>query len=193
MKKLTSYLFLLTSSFLLSSCGAEQEFTSWPCRFIYDNSIHLDQTLATATNPASTGIFCKITETTRGGSKYLVFENNQGLSSTQIETAAEFRNNLRLGLNNGIIVGFQNFGSFTAYDIQCINCVEKENNYSSPNYRLTMDQKGTGIATCSKCGRQYDLNNGGLITNGEQGDKSLQPYRNAQTSGPQGITTVLSE
>ena len=193
MKKLISYIFLLTSSILLSSCGAEQAFTTWPCRFIYDNSIHLDQTLATATNPASAGIFCKITETSRGGAKYLVFENNQALSSTQIETATELRSNLRLGLNNGIIVGFQTFGGFTAYDIQCINCVEKENNYSSPSYRLTMDKKGMGIATCSNCGRQYDLNNGGLITNGEKGDKSLQPYRNAQTSGPQGVTTVFSE
>jgi uncharacterized Zn-finger protein len=193
MKKFISNLFLLTSSFLLSSCGAEQEFTSWPCRFIYDNSIHLDQTLATATNSASSGIFCKITQTVKGGTKYLVFENNQGLSSTQIETATEIRSNLRLGLNNGIIVGFQNFGGFVAYDIQCINCVYKENNFSNPNYRLTMDQKGTGIATCSKCGKQYDLNNGGLIVNGEQGDRSLQPYRNAQTSGPQGVTTVLSE
>ena len=62
MKQLTSYLFLLVSSFFLYSCSADQEFTSWPCRFVYDNSISLDQTLATATNPDITGIFCKITE-----------------------------------------------------------------------------------------------------------------------------------
>lgn len=191
MKKFTSYLFLFTSSFLLSSCTAEQEFTTWPCRFVYDNSIHLDQTLATATNPAITGIFCKITERVQGGTKYLVFENNQGLSSEQRETAEDLRMNLRLGLNGGIIVGFSHFSGFAGYDIQCPNCVRKENNRTNPNYRVNMDSKG--IATCSKCKKQYDMNNGGLIINGEEGDKGLERYRNAQTTGPQGTTTIFSE
>ena len=191
MKSLIAKLLTLTACVLLSSCSAEQEFTTWPCRFVYDNSIHLDQTLATATNPDITATFCKITERVQGGTKYLVFENNQGLSSEQRETAEEQQRNLRLGLNGGIIVGFSHFSGFAAYDIQCPNCVRKENNRSNPNYRVIMDSKG--IATCSKCKKQYDMNSGGLILNGEKDDKGLERYRNAHTAGPQGTTTVFSE
>lgn len=190
MKKLFLLPFLFTL-LLLTGCTAEQEFTSWPCRFVYDNSIHLDQTLATATNADITGIFCKITERVQGGVKFLVFENNQGLSSEQRETAEDLQRNFRLGLNGGIIVGYSHFSGFAAYDIQCPNCVYKENNRTNPNYRVTMDNKG--IATCSKCKKQYDMNNGGLIVNGEEGDSGLERYRNAHTSGPMGTITVLSE
>ncbi|MBQ9678291.1 MAG: hypothetical protein IJV44_09175 [Prevotella sp.] len=195
MRKVILLPFYLFSLLLLTSCGAENEYTSWPCRFIYDNSIHLDQTLAVAINPVVHGIFCMITEESRGGSKYLIFENNQGASSRQIETAEELRNNLRLGLNNGIIVGVQNLGdySFTAYDVQCPNCVRRENNMASPNYRMILDKKGSGIVTCSKCGNKYDLNNKGLLIEGQEGDKGLSQYRNAHTAGPNGVVTVFSE
>lgn len=194
MKRITAYFLLLTSNIiLLSSCGAEQEFTSWPCRFIYDNSKHLDVTLSSATNPMVTGIFCKITQDSQGGTRYFFFENNQGSSSQQIVTAEELRQNMRIGLNNGIIVGVQNFGGFTAYDLQCPNCVRRENNYASPNYQLVMDKKGTGIVTCSKCEDKYDLNNGGLLVEGKEGDKGLSQYRNAHTQGANSLVTVFSE
>ena len=42
---------------------------------------------------------------------------------------------------------------------------------ASPAYRLVMDTKGSGIVSCSKCGDKYDLNNGGLIVEGKEGDK----------------------
>lgn len=192
MKKIASY-FLFLTSYLLVGCGAEQEFTSWPCRFIYDNSIHLDATLSSATNPMVTGIFCKITQESQGGTRYLVFENNQGSSTRQIVTAEELRQNLRIGLNNGIIVGVQNFGGFTAYDLQCPNCVRRENNYANPNYRLQLDSKGSGIVICSKCADKYDLNNGGLIVDGKEGDKGLSQYRNAHSQGANNMVTVFSE
>lgn len=178
---------------LLMGCEAESEFTSWDCYFVYDNSIHLDQVLASAANPAISGIFCKITEESQGGSRYLIFDNNQGASSRQRETAQDLRYNLRIGLNNGIIIGVQNFGGFAAYDLQCPNCVRKENNTVNPNYRLTLDTKGSGIATCPKCSNRYDLNNGGLIVEGKEGDKGLERYRNAHTSGPNGTITVFSK
>lgn len=195
MKRKTGYWLLVVGCWLMIGCGAETEFTSWPCRFVYDNSIHQEQTLATATNPMVTGIFCKITEESRGGVKALVFENNQGASTRKNETAEDLRNNLRLGLNNGIIVGVQSLGDFkfTAYDLQCPNCVRREKNYSSPNYRLTLDTKGSGYVTCSKCGDKYDMNNGGLLVEGKEGDTGLSRYRNAFTAGPLGVITVFSE
>ena len=193
MNKLTSYLLLLASCFLLSSCGAEQEYSSWSCRFIFNNGTYLDQTLGAAINPTITGIFCKVTEQSRGGTRYLIFENNQGASSQHQMMAEELRQNLRIGQNNGIIVGVQNFDGFTAYDLQCPNCARRENNYVTPYYPVTLDKKGSGIVTCSKCGDQYDLNNGGLLVKGQEGDKGLERYRNARTEGPTGRVVALSQ
>lgn len=193
MNKLTSYLLLLASCFLLSSCGAEQEYSSWSCRFIFNNGTYLDQTLGAAINPTITGIFCKVTEQSKGGTRYLIFENNQGVSSQHQMMAEELRQNLRIGQNNGIIVGVQNFDGFTAYDLQCPNCARRENNYVTPYYPVTLDKKGSGIVTCSKCGDQYDLNNGGLLVKGQEGDKGLERYRNARTEGPTGRVVVLSQ
>lgn len=186
-------LLVLLCAVLLTGCGAENEYSSWDCYFSYDNSLHLDQTLSSATNPAISGIFCKITERVQGGTKYLVFENNLGASSEQRETTEEARKNLRIGLNNGIIVGVQNYGGFTAYDLQCPNCVRRENNTVNPNYRLTLDTKGSGIVACPKCGNRYDMNSGGIVVEGKKGDKGLERYRNAKTSGPNGFITVLSK
>ena len=193
MNKLTSYPLLLASCFLLSSCGAEQEYSSWSCRFIFNNGTYLDQTLGAAINPTIPGIFCKVTEQSKGGTRYLIFENNQGASSQHQMMAEELRQNLRIGQNNGIIVGVQNFDGFTAYDLQCPNCARRENNYVTPYYPVTLDKKGSGIVTCSKCGDQYDLNNGGLLVKGQEGDKGLERYRNARTEGPTGRVVVLSQ
>lgn len=193
MRRFRSFLLPLAISLLLGACSAENEFSTWPCRFAYDNSINLDATLATAMDANSRGVFCQITESSRGGVKYLSFVNNQGEQSQRPETALEQQANFVLGLNNGIIVGYQTlvtegFGAgFAAYDVQCPNCVRSTGNDVNPNYRIVMSQ--TGIATCSKCGKKYDLNYGGIILNGEKGDKGLEKYR-AVTSGPWGLITV---
>ena len=190
MRKLLPLLTLL----LLMACKAENEFSTWPCRFAYDNAIHQEETLATAMEPNSRGVFCQITEHVQGGVKYLRFSNNQGLSSQLVETFTEQQANFVLGLNNGIIVGYQTFvndgfgAGFVAYDVQCPNCVRRQNNTISPNYRVVM--ANTGIAACSKCGLKYDLNNGGIVQNGQQEDKGLEKYA-ASTTGPFGYVTVF--
>lgn len=195
MNKPFSYLLLLTSYLLFLSCEAENEYSTWPCRFAYDNSVHQDATLASAMNVNVPGMFCLITESVRGGVKYLNFKSNHNTESSLAETEAEKRAEYILGLNNGIIVGFQNavlddFGNakFVAYDVQCPNCVRQYNNTISPNYGISMDDRG--IATCKKCGRQYDLNNGGVLQNGQEGDTGLEKYA-ASTSGPFGLLSVF--
>lgn len=181
-------------TFLLFSCNAEGEYSTWPCRFAYNNELYLDPTLASAMTPDSRGVFCKIWESSWGGVKYLNFENNHGQTSQKVETAMEqqSKNQFVIGINNGIIVGFQimntqPFGGFAAYDVQCPNCVRRENNTISPNYPVTMNS--SGIATCKKCGKKYDLNNSGIIQNGEDGDIGLQKYL-ASTTGPYGFISV---
>ncbi len=177
------------------ACTTDAEYSSWPCRFVYDNGVHLDQTLATATNSLSRGVFCHITETVRQGARHLVFTNSEGLSSTQRETAAENQSNYQLGLCNGIIVGFQTFntqpnGGFVAYDAQCPNCVRTGNAAGSSKYIVRMDSKG--MATCPNCNRQYQLNNRGIVVNGEKDDHKLEQYAQANTTGPTGILSVFS-
>ena len=169
---------ILAVGCLLSGCsGAEAEYSTWPCRFAFDR---LNPTLATSLNAGSRGVFCLITEQVQKGRKYLLFQNNIGLTSEpEPETAEEVQAKFILGLNNGIIVGFQTlitepYGGFVAYDVQCPNCVRNENNTINPNYRVTMDTKG--IATCPKCKKTYDMNNGGIITNGGEGDTGLEKY-----------------
>ena len=196
MKKQLSYFILLTFYLLLlSSCEAENEYSTWPCRFAYDNSTHQDATLASCMDVNVPGMFCLITESVRGGVKYLNFKSNYNTTSSQVETEAEKRAEYILGLNNGIIVGFQNavldaFGNalFVAYDVQCPNCVRQSGNTLSPNYGISMNDRG--IATCGKCGRKYDMNNGGVLQNGQKGDTGLEKYA-ASASGPFGHLSVF--
>jgi hypothetical protein len=156
--------------------------------------IHNDVTLASAMDANSRGIFCLITEYTRAGVRYLSFENSVGMKSEKVETAEEVEAKFILGLNNGIIVGFQTLntegttGGFVGYDVQCPNCVRRENNTVNPNYRVNMES--SGIATCTKCGKKYDMNNGGIIQNGEEGDRGLDKYV-ASTTGPLGVVSVF--
>ena len=195
MKRLFTYLLLLTSYFLLlTSCQADNEYSTWPCRFAYDNGTHQDATLSSCMDVNVPGMFCLITESVRGGVKYLNFKSNYNATSSQIETEAEKRAEYILGLNNGIIVGFQTLntdgvnGGFVGYDVQCPNCVRRENNTVNPNYRVTMES--SGIATCGKCGKKYDMNNGGIVQNGEEGDRGLDKYV-ASTTGPFGVVSVF--
>ena len=186
------FLYLLLSPFIFSSCKADSEYTTWPCRFAYDNSLHLDPTLASAMNIDSRGVFCKIWESSMGGLVLHVQSNQGGAATHQPVTEIERQTNYILGLNNGIIVGFQTmntqpYGGFVAYDAQCPNCVRRENNTINPKYPVSMST--SGIASCGVCGKKYDLNNGGIIQNGEEGDVGLQKYL-ATTTGPNGFLSV---
>ncbi len=143
----------------------------------------------------SRGVFCQISEESRGGVKYLNFATNSGLTSQQRELALELQSSFVLGINNGIIVGYQTFvtegayGGFIGYDVQCPNCVRNNNNYINPTYPVRM--ASSGIATCSKCGRKYDMNNGGIIQNGGEGDTGLEKYVATAPNGPQGYLNVF--
>ena len=180
-------------STVLCGCAAESEYSMWPCRFVYDNSVYLDPTLASAMTAESRGVFCNIWESTQGGALYLNFQNNMGQTTSKRETAMEQQAGYVLGLHNGIIVGFQTLntmpnGGFVAYDVQCPNCVRRENNTLNPKFAVSMNTNG--IATCPKCGKKYDLNNSGIVQNGEEGDTGLEKYV-ATTTGPYGFVSVV--
>ena len=105
---ISSFTFLISlfSFLIFVSCEAENEYSTWPCRFAYDNGVHQDATLGSAMDVNVPGIFCLITESVRGGVKYLNFKSNYNVTSSLAETEAEKRAEYILGLNNGIIVDF---------------------------------------------------------------------------------------
>ncbi len=188
MKRYTLLYYIGAVLLLFTSCGdAEYEYSSYSCYFIFDNTASRSALLATAMNQLSPGIFCHITMS----GNYFKFETN---ASSQTETVAmnaiDQNRTIELGAYNGsgIIVGYGNLNypaTFYAYDSQCPNCYKSE---YLPRYALTMDSSGK--AKCSKCQREYDMNNGGIVSSGEGGDKMIR-YR-ATTSGTFGVLSVVN-
>ena len=171
----------------LFSCNTEYEFSNIPCFLVIDNATHNDPTLAGSLNPMSSGIFCYISIISKSGVQYFAFTDNNGNNSTSIFNAIDSKRSLLPGINNGIFVGYSIFDPHVlyAYDRQCPNCTDPNSPIKQKN-PLTMSTNG--IATCAKCGRQYDMNNGGIISKGAAGEKMIR-YRVASTS-PFGVLNV---
>lgn len=187
MKK-ASYLLFSAILLLLSCSKAENEFSREACFFIFDNATHQDMTLASAMNNASPGVFCRVTKGMKSGATTFSFANNQGLSSSAIANAVDMKRSIVLGINNGLIVGFGNLNmpaTFYAYDAQCPNCTDPD---AVPLRNHPLEMTSAGLAICNTCHRSYDMNNGGIITAGEQGKKLIR-YRGS-TTGPLGVLSV---
>ena len=189
MKKKIVLLALLTGMFSLFGCGnTENEFTVGTCYFVYDNSVHQDATLASAMNPSAPGIFCIVTKSMRNGANYFDFTSSAGQTSSKIFNALDERRTLALGYNGSIIVGFGALSQpavFYAFDRECPNCFDPN---AIPIKSRPLSLTTTGLATCGVCHRNYDLNNNGFISSGDDG-KRLTRYR-AATTGPFGILSV---
>lgn len=175
----------------LAACDtADSEYSQESCYFVFDNSVHQDPTLASAMNPNAPGIFCRITESKKSGATIFTFESNQGGNpTTQTANAIDNQRARKLGQQKGIIVGYGN-GDITnpifyAYDNQCPNCMTTS---GLQNNQLTMSD--TGIATCAKCSRTYDMNNGGYETSGREGEYTRLIRYRATTTGALGILSV---
>lgn len=191
-KKISERIIILSALFMLIACKdvIDYEYSNYHCNLTIDNSVHLDATLASSMNTLSPGVFTTIKPLYRDGVYYFHFRNNQGLESKKQFNAIDERlqSNLRVGMSNGLIVGFGNLDTpahFYAYDLQCPNCFDIDA-LPQRNYELTVT--GTGIATCKTCHRSYNLNTGGNIVSGERG-KTMARYR-ASTTGPNGVLHV---
>lgn len=176
---------------LFISCGdTENEFSNYRCYFIFQNDRHQDITLASALNRDAPGTFCRISFGVRSGAETYFFESNQGQSSYKTATALDLQRSNILGLYNqsGIIVGYGTLDmprTLYAYDSQCPNCYKTTNR---PAYQLSMSSSGS--ATCRNCRRVYDMNNGGIISSGDKGDKMIR-YR-ATSAGPLATLSVTN-
>ena len=181
----TLILTLLTATF--ASCGeAEFEYSSAPCYLIIDNSLHQDATLASALTQYS-GTYVTITIITKSGARYFSFTNNVGKHTESIFNAYDERRSLILGYNGGLIVGYGNSidGILYAFDRECPNCFDPN---MLPLKSRPLSVSENGIATCSYCKRQYNLNIGGFICKGDKG-KKMTKY-NCPPTKPYGILTV---
>lgn len=182
----------LIALLLFASCGdnIEFEYSDHHCYLTIDNSTHLDGTLASSMNQMSPGVFTIIKPVYRNGANFFSFTNNQGLSSEKRFTAIDLRleSYRHVGMQQGLIVGYGNLDQparFYAFDLQCPNCFDFNALPLKP-YELTMN--GAGVASCGKCGRNYNMNTGGNILSGGEG-KPLTRYR-AISRGPYGVLNV---
>lgn len=192
MKRFIPKTLALLAIVTLAACNdnIDFEYSDYHCNLTIDNSVHLDPTLASAMSPLSPGVFTTIKPLYKNSLYYFEFKNNQGLSSEKRFNAIDERLNSqrRVGLNNGIIVGYGNLDNparFFAFDLQCPNCF---NPSSIPIISYELSVNGAGIATCKNCKRTYNLNTGGNIVSGNS-SKSMSRYR-AQSGGPNGILQV---
>lgn len=167
----------------LTGCGDDLgfEYSDYHCGLGINNATLNDATLASAMNAQSPGVFCTISYK-YSGTYYYVFESNQSQSSEKVFTALDLKsgNHQRIGMNNGLIVGFGNLSSpatFYAFDQECPVCFDY-NALPVKSYKLSVSS--AGIATCSNCHRSFNLNTGGFCTNGSG---HLTRYR-ARTGGP---------
>lgn len=180
---------VLLAAVMLTACTEEDNrYSNYHCNLSIDNSKHLNSVLASAMDANTSGTFCIIGFTIKGGAKYYTFQNNQGNSDTSIFNAIDDRlnNQERIGMNGRLIVGYGNMdypAQFYAYDGECPNCFDLDA-LPMRSYPLTIDSQG--IATCAACHRQYRLNQEGVCISG---GSHLTLYR-ANTPVPNGVLQV---
>lgn len=179
---------LLLMLLFVASCGdIQNEYGNFRPYFVYENNVRQNARLAEAMTPNS-GMFCTVRWQFISGAQYYVFTNSNGRTSKSILTDLEIQRRHVLGCNNGLIVGYGNLNNppvFYAYDLECPNCFDPQ---ALPLKSKPLQLLAGGIAVCRVCNRRYNLNNSGVIVQGERGRK-LTRYR-AQTTGPYGVLTV---
>lgn len=173
---------------VLTGCDAQSEYTTYPCRFVFNMNTH-GNSAALRSTVGSTGIFCKVSKTQKSGASYYHFQTNQSLSDDVIFTAEDTRTTVLLGMNNGIWVGFGNLdvpATFYGYDAECPNCFDPN---AVPIKSKALSVNTSGIAKCSSCGREYNMNTGGNIVSGDAGVKLTRYHASYSTAG---IVTVTN-
>ena len=156
--------------FLLSSCKSDEvqyAFCSYKAFFRYDdviNTFPLKAALA-----SGSGLYCSIYPTTNSK---LIFQA-PGVTPLPVNvTAIAYYSDYINPTGCGFIVGCSNVPDATTgelpilcYDRGCPNC------YENLGISKPLSVSETGMATCPRCNRVYDLNNLGIISSGEKGIK----------------------
>lgn len=159
---------------ILSSCEkADNRYSTYRAYFKY-NPVSAKPTLFRAC--ISLGEFCSITHPP--GQNYVVKSPSTPTSADYIQrTAIQGYQGFALGIGGGLIVGMpvvpemlEQESRIVCYDLCCSNCYQ--------NYHILkqMVLQVGGIVSCSSCHRSYDLNNQGIIANGDAGRSLFRYY-----------------
>lgn len=181
MKRILTF---LTISVLLSSCGEViEEYSNEICHVLIWNDKHLNATLASATNSSTPGIFCFITQKSR---VELEITTHTGSTDKITMFEAEARATTKVGRKGSIIIGYSNcnHGVFYGFDAECPNCYMK----TAGGSRLRFD--GISHVLCDICERRYDLNNRGLITQGDKGEPLTRYHASCSDPNGNGVIVV---
>lgn len=167
-------IYTLLSLLALTACQeAEEEYTDHQCYFSFNCTYHNASRLLSVVSSYET--FAIVTTEPLSGQTYTVVTSIYGTDDTRddITTAAETQRTRILGLANGLIIGRSAMDqTLYAFDRQCPNCFKATGFTSSP---LQWGGSATTVS-CPTCSRKYNLSNGGVISEGEPGDKLLR-YR----------------
>lgn len=178
-------LLVLLLSLLFLSCGDESTDRYAHIRaFLKFRPVTGVVPLYTAVN--STGMFCTITL----GTGTFQFRGSDGQQAIY-PYSAEIKSYGQPECVAGFVVGKPSVPDMNlqypllAYDLVCPNCYEQSN--ISRSLILGANQ----TLTCPRCQRVYDLNNGGVITQGTEG-KSLYQYRTCTYSSATDVLVVMN-
>lgn len=179
-RNIAKLLLLFTVMGGVSSCDQENivnEYSNGQCYLTY----YGDRTPLQPLNAAIGGIntFCIIWEAP-GPSQTSYYLNanlpGQEMEKVLVNSQSTLQRPIQLGKDNskGIIIGrssMQN-GDIYVYDRVCPNCFTQHRN---TKYIVQFDKNASNV-TCSSCHRTYGLLNGGVVVNGDNGEKLLR-YR----------------
>lgn len=165
---------MIFSLLTLFSCQkAESEYTTSQCYFAFNFSYHNASRLLSVVNAYET--YAIVHTEPLSGKAYRVVTDIYGTDATHddITTAEETQRTRIVGLSNGLIIGCSSLDqTLYAFDRQCPNCYQASGLTAAP--LQWADNSYT--VKCNKCGRQYSLTNGGVISAGEPGSRLLR-YR----------------
>lgn len=170
MKRILSTLCLALTMCLPACDSADSIFSRLPAYFVMENVL---QAPVLYTSLQSMGEFCTIRAT---GNKYEFASPTQKTPSYVNATQLSSMSGFYMGLS-GFVVGLphipemgQDYSRVVCYDLACPNC------YHNYNVTKRMTLREGGYIHCASCDRTYNLNDLGLITEGEAG-KPLFRYR----------------
>jgi hypothetical protein len=171
-------LLIIVAIACLTGCGDDNVSTTYSryrAYFRYDKVMTAAKLHGALISP---GTFCAIYT----GGNYLYFQDHTKTEPNQdnLTSVAYYQSYITIA---GFIVGLSNLPDmntggiqYMAYDRVCSNCYE-DNSISKP---LTLLENG--IAKCERCKRLYDLNNQGIIRQGDKG-RTLFRYRSVTYNG----------
>ncbi len=170
------WLICLTLTPVFTACSSDDDnlyYTGSKASFSYspvENSPLLMRALR------NSGEFAIFLNTVYNGSMRFVISNAQGTEETIQGTSVDYYKSMYFGISNGFIIGMPTLPEVGAdivspvcFDVVCPNCYD---NYSICK-RLSLREGG--FAFCSSCVRTYNLNNYGIVSDGD-GGRSLFRY-----------------